>query len=165
MYYRIFTIMKLYDVLDCLEAVEEVRFTLPNGEPVPVHFHVTEIGSLEKNFIDCGGAIRKESVISFQLFTAQDYDHRLGREKLKNIIQSSIDKLGLKNNEVEVEFQSNTISKYDLDFEGGIFNLIAKQTDCLAKDKCGIPTEKPKVRLSALASTNKPVCEPGSGCC
>ncbi len=157
--------MKLYDVLNCLKVVEEVRFELPSGKPVPVHFHITEIGSLEKNFIDCGGTIRKESVISFQLFTAQDYDHRLSREKLKNIIQSSIDKLGLKNNEVEVEFQSDTISKYGLDFAGGIFNLIAKQTDCLAKDKCGIPVEKPKIRLSALAAANKPVCEPGSGCC
>lgn len=157
--------MKLYDVLECLEAVEEVRFTLPNGEPVPAHFHVTEIGKLEKNFIDCGGTIRKESVISFQLFTAQDYDHRLGKEKLKSIIQSSIHMLGLKNNEVEVEFQSDTISKYGLDFGEGIFNLIAKQTDCLAKDKCGIPVEKPKVRLSALTTANKSVCEPGSGCC
>jgi hypothetical protein len=37
-------------------------------------------------------------------------------------------------------------------------------TDCLAKDKCGIPPSKPKVRLSTLGA-EEAACTPGSGCC
>ena len=37
------------------------------------------------------------------------------------------------------------------------------ETDCLAKDKCGIPEEKLKTSLSDLGSQN--ACTPGSGCC
>ena len=54
-------------------------------------------------------------------------------------------------------------SKYNLGFNGKNFLLLNKQTDCLAKDACGIPTEKPKLKLSELETTN--TCAPGSGCC
>ncbi|MEM7110101.1 MAG: DUF6428 family protein [Bacteroidota bacterium] len=157
--------MKFFDVLTALESLTEVKFVLPDGSEVPPHFHVTEVGQLDKKFIDCGGTLRTESTINFQLFTAEDYDHRLSCEKLKRIIELSIDKLSLGNHEVEVEFQSETISVYDLAFANGEFRLLAKQTDCLAKDKCGIPSHKPKIRLSALSAKDQTTCGPGSGCC
>jgi hypothetical protein len=81
--------MKLSEIKSALSKVNEVTFTLPNGEQVPPHFHVTEVGNIQKHFIDCGGTIRKESVINFQLFTATDYDHRLSVQKLRSIIQLS----------------------------------------------------------------------------
>ena len=136
----------------------------PNGEQVPPHFHVTEVGNIQKHFIDCGGTIRKESVINFQLFTATDYDHRLSVQKLRSIIQLSEEKLGLENHEIEVEYQGDTIGKYGLEFKNGVFILISTQTDCLAKDKCGIPQEKPRLRLSTLQAQESS-CAPGSGCC
>ena len=61
--------MKLSEIKSALSKVNEVTFALPNGEQVPPHFHVTEVGNIQKHFIDCGGTIRKESVINFQLFT------------------------------------------------------------------------------------------------
>ena len=142
--------MKLSEIKSALSKVNEVTFTLPNGEQVPPHFHVTEVGNIQKHFIDCGGTIRKESVINFQLFTATDYDHRLSVQKLRSIIQLSEEKLGLENHEIEVEYQGDTIGKYGLEFKNGVFILISTQTDCLAKDKCGIPQEKPRLRLSTL---------------
>lgn len=30
-------------------------FKLENGNSVPEHFHVTEVGIITKDFIDCGG--------------------------------------------------------------------------------------------------------------
>ena len=141
-----------------------MTFTLPTGEQVPPHFHVTEVGNIQKHFIDCGGTIRKESVINFQLFTATDYDHRLSVQKLRSIIQLSEEKLGLENHEIEVEYQGDTIGKYGLEFKNGVFILISTQTDCLAKDKCGIPQEKPRLRLSTLQAQESS-CAPGSGCC
>ena len=155
--------MKLSDIKNALTDLEQVRFALPNGEQVPEHFHVTEVGTVKKHFIDCGGTIRSEEVVNFQLWTADDHDHRLSTEKLRSIIELSEKQLGLGDHEIEVEYQGDTIGKYGLDISNGVFQLTAKQTDCLAKDKCGIPEEKPRVRLSALGVSNG--CEPGSGCC
>jgi hypothetical protein len=42
-----------------------------------------------------------------------------------------------------VEYQAETIGKYDLGFNGKIL-LLNKQTACLAEDACGIPQEKQK---------------------
>ena len=156
--------MKLSEIKTALSEVNEVTFTLPNGKQVPPHFHVTEVGNIQKHFIDCGGTIRKESVINFQLFTATDYDHRLSAQKLRSIIQLSEEKLGLENHEIEVEYQGDTIGKYGLDFKEGIFILTSTLTDCLAKDKCGIPQEKQGVRLSE-PQVQVNGCTPGSGCC
>jgi len=156
--------MKLSIVKEKLENLSELRFRTPEGEYVPAHFHVTEIGKVVKDFIDCGGTLRQENRISFQLFSAEDYDHRLAPQKLRNIITLSEEKLGLDDWEVEVEFQSDTIGKYALDFENGDFVLVRTQTDCLAKDSCGIPTSKPKVKLSDLPLVSSS-CAPGSGCC
>lgn len=156
--------MKLSETLNALEGLNEIRFKLPNGELVPPHFHITEVGQIDKHFIDCGGTIRKESKISFQLYTASDYDHRLGAEKLDSIIRLSIDKLGLGDHPIEVEYQSETIGKFGLEFNGNEFELSTMHTDCLAKDNCGIPTEKPKVKLSEI-SAGGGCCDPSSGCC
>jgi len=155
--------MKLSQIKAALNGLEEIRFVLPDGKVVPAHFHVTEIGLIDKHFIDCGGTVRRESVINFQLFTATDYDHRLAAQKLQSIIELSEKTLALPDAEIEVEHQGQTIEKYSLEFDQGIFRLIAKQTDCLAKDKCGIPELKPKRNLASLSEETS--CTPGSGCC
>jgi hypothetical protein len=148
--------MKLEEIKKQLEKLERISFKLPDGTLVPSHFHVTEVGKISKHFIDCGGTVRTEEVINFQLWNANDYDHRLHPEKLLNIIQLSEKKLGLANQEIEVEYQGETIQKFGLEFDGESFLLTARQTDCLAKDKCGI---------EILAPEEKSICGPGSGCC
>lgn len=156
--------MKLSEVKTALNALETISFTLPDGDLVPSHFHVTEIGGISKHFIDCGGTIRTENVINFQLWEANDYNHRLHPEKLIAIIDLSIDKLQLEDLEIEVEYQGKTIEKFGLAFDGKTFLLTEKSTDCLAKDKCGIPVEKQKVSLRDLQSKSS-CCTPESGCC
>ncbi|WP_417856953.1 DUF6428 family protein [Xanthomarina gelatinilytica] len=155
--------MKLSEIKQRLSTLETIAFKLPNGTLVPSHFHVTEVGKIDKHFIDCGGTVRKESVINFQLWEENDYDHRLHPEKLVHIIELSEKVLGLEDLEIEVEYQGETIGKYNLDFDGKHFLLTNKQTDCLAKDKCGIPAEKPKVKLAELQ--NASCCTPESGLC
>lgn len=157
--------MKLSDVKDLLPTLENVAFQLENGTFVPEHFHVTEVGMITKNFIDCGGVIRKEQVVNFQLWNADDLEHRLKPGKLLNIIKLSEEKLGIEDVEIEVEYQSETIGKYDLDFNGKNFVLRNKTTACLAQDACGIPSEKQKRNLSELTATSANSCAPGSGCC
>lgn len=154
--------MKLSQIKEILPTLDNVEFQLENETMVPEHFHVTEIGQITKHFIDCGGTIRHEKVVNFQLWNANDFDHRLKPAKLLNIIQLSEEKLGIEDSEIEVEFQAETIGKYDLDFNGKIFVLKNKQTACLASDACGIPQEKLKVKLGEPQAA---CCAPNSGCC
>lgn len=155
--------MKLSQIKLILNTVDAVNFTLPNGTLVPEHFHVTEVGLITKNFIDCGGTVRKETVVNFQLWDANDFEHRLKPQKLLNIIELSEKILGIEDFEIEVEYQDTTIGKYDLDFDGNDFVLLNKQTACLAQDQCGIPSEKQKIKLSDINS--EPCCSPDGNCC
>ena len=155
--------MKFSEVKEVLKQIKTIRFQLPDESMVPNHFHITEVGEITKRFIDCGGTVRKETVVNFQLWNANDYDHRLQPEKLLKIIESAEKTLAIEDNEIEVEYQGETIQKFGLDFDGNQFLLTTKQTDCLAKDACGIPAEKPKLKLSAL--NNQSCCTPNSGCC
>ncbi|WP_347218024.1 DUF6428 family protein [Chryseobacterium sp.] len=157
--------MKLSEIKSILPTLENVEFQLENGTLVPEHFHVTEVGMVIKNFIDCGGVIRKEEKVNFQLWNADDYEHRLKPGKLLHIITLSEEKLGIGDFEIEVEYQDNTIGKYDLEFNGNNFVLKNKLTACLAEDACGIPSQKQKVSLSELTVNQNPGCTPGSGCC
>lgn len=158
--------MTLEEIKGHLNHLKQIAFQLPNGELVPSHFHVTEVGKIQKDFIDCGGTVRSESVANFQLWNANDYDHRLHPEKLLNIIELSQKVLSLGDLPIEVEYQGETIGKYGLDFDGTNFQLTTKMTDCLAKDNCGIPDEKVNVSLSSfIAVKNDGGCTPGSGCC
>jgi hypothetical protein len=158
--------MKLSDIKKVLPTLKEVTFKLPNGTTIPEHFHVTEVGMIKKHFIDCGGTVRIENVINFQLWEANDFDHRLAPQKLLSIIELSEKVLAIKDNEVEVEYQSDTIGKYGLHFNGTNFELTTKTTNCLASDKCGIPPEKIKKNLVDLTTeTFSNTCIPGGGCC
>jgi hypothetical protein len=157
--------MKLSKIKEILQTLENVEFQLQNGTFVPEHFHVTEVGQITKNFIDCGGVIRIEKVVNFQLWNADDFEHRLKPTKLLNIIKLSEEKLGIEDAEIEVEYQSETIGKYDLDFNGNVFVLKNKTTACLAQDACGIPSVKQKIGLAELSVDNSNTCTPGGGCC
>ncbi len=158
--------MKLSEIKKYLVTAESVNFKLSDGTYVPEHFHVTEIGEVHKKFIDCGGTVRTETVVNFQLWDANDYDHRLKPAKLLNIINLSEEVLDINDNEIEVEYQGKTIGKYNLDYDGTDFLLIPMQTACLASDSCGVPKEKQKVRLGSLGAKKEVTeCVPGGGCC
>lgn len=157
--------MKLSEIKIILPTLENVEFQLENGTFVPEHFHVTEVGTVTKHFIDCGGTIRNEKVVNFQLWNADDFEHRLKPTKLLNIIKLSEEKLGIEDDEIEVEYQDTTIGKFDLEFNGKNFVLKNKTTACLAQDACGIPVEKQKVNLSELSTHQTSCCTPNSGCC
>lgn len=156
--------MILSEIKNHLQNLETIAFQLPTGELVAPHFHVTEVGKITKHFIDCGGKVRNEEVINFQLWEENDYDHRLHPEKLINIIELSEKMFQFDDLEIEVEYQGKeTIGKYGLDFDGKNFLLTSKVTACLAKDACGIPEKKPRIRISESGKVN--ACKPNSGCC
>ena len=157
--------MTLSEFKKHLTNVTDIHFVLPNGSLVPKHFHVTEVGQITKRFIDCGGTVRDEKAVSFQLWEANDFDHRLAPKKLADIIALSETKLAIEDAEIEVEYQAETIGKYGIDYNGKEFLLTRKLTNCLADDKCGIPAEKLKVNLADLEKANQSCCAPGGKCC
>ena len=152
--------MNLKELKDSLQQLGEIAFVLPSGEYVPPHFHVTEVGKSSKLYVDCGGTVRAEEVITFQLWSANDYEHRIQPQKILQIIEIAEDTLGLENLEVEIEYQRDTIGRYGLSIDKDRFLLTPTQTDCLAKDKCGIPEQ-----VKGLDSEPSSDCCPDSGCC
>lgn len=155
--------MKLSEMKDHLAALTSLKFKLPDGNEVPAHFHITEAGLNIKHIIDCGGKLHSIRTAVFQIWLANDTDHRLQPEKLLKIIGLSERVLDIEDMDVEIEYETVTIGKYGLHFNGEDFVLMAKQTACLAQDSCGIPQAKQKITLSQLNSGED--CAPGSGCC
>ncbi len=151
--------MNVAEIKKHLGSLTVLRFRLPDGSYVPAHAHVTEIGRVTKEFIDCGGVRRAEAKANVQLWTADDVDHRLAPAKFLKIFDMSADILQSTDLEIEVEYQRDTIGKYGLAFDGTDFVLTTQKTACLAQDSCGIP---PKKTVTILANTS---CCAGSGCC
>jgi len=159
--------MKLSELKNNLSQVAQINMIEPNGKLIPKHFHITEAGLITKHFIDCGGTIRTEKVISFQIWVANDTEHRLTPQKLLKIISQSEPLFNNEDVEIEIEYQGETIGKYGLNKEGENFVLTSKQTNCLAQDHCGIPKEKMKINLSELQPQAAACCSTtaGGSCC
>ena len=155
--------MKLSEFKNYLKNLSEIQFKLPTGKFVPGHFHVTEVGVIARHFIDCGGKERVEKSANCQLWITHDTDHKLKPAKLLGIIQLSERKLAMTDMEVEVEYQSETIGRYEIGFDGTAFLLLSKRTACLAEDQCGI--SEPIAQKQAERVSEKSYCSPNDGCC
>lgn len=124
-------------------AASPIRFVFDDGEFIPDHFHVTEVGHVTKNFIDCGGTRRSASHVQLQVWLGNDEDHRLTAGKLARILDLARPLIPSDDLDVEVEYEGCVISQYTVDGAGLkegqlVFQLGDKHTDCLAKEACGI---------------------------
>ncbi len=156
--------MNISELKNHLQSVNSIDIYTPEGLAIPPHFHLTELGLNTRHFIDCGTSIHTDEYACLQLWVAQDTDHRLSPEKFLKIIEASSGIIQHKDLEIEVEYQTNTIGRYGLEFKNGKFHLTNKHTDCLAKDNCGVPEQKKKIQLAELGNSNA-CCTPGGGCC
>lgn len=135
---------------------------LPAGDFVPAHFHVTEVGNVQKQFIDCGGTLRQESTCVLQTLVAGDVEHRLKTNKLAGILTSTSALAIADDSPVEMEIQGTTIETYCVssckpDGDRLVLKLQSKSTACLAEDKCGIEATLPQVEGGC--------CGGATGCC
>lgn len=124
-------------------ADKQVGFVFDDGESIPTQFHVTEVGHVTKNFIDCGGTVRSAAHVQLQVWLGNDEDHRLSAGKLAKIIDLAKPLLPSDDLDVEVEYESCVISQYTVESAAVVddqivFRLGDKHTDCLAKEACGI---------------------------
>ena len=122
---------------------ERMHFMLPDKSFVPAHFHITEVGRVQKDFIDCGGTVRSATTCLLQVWVAHDVDHRLETTKLAKIMEIAQPLLGSDQLPVEIEYEGEAISQYPLGGAestpaGLLFYLGSKHTACLAPEKCGV---------------------------
>lgn len=155
--------MKLSEFKSKLEKVEQLEFVLQNGQKVPSHFHITEVGMTTKQFTDCGNTFRIQKTATIQLWTSVDFYHRLDSKKVLEIIRSTDKMFEGEDLDIEVEFQQETVGKFGLDFTNNQFVLTNTKTDCLAKTSCGV-VDKVKTKLSELTPETS-CCGTESNCC
>lgn len=120
-----------------------IQFELPGRKAVPDHFHVTEVARVQKDFVDCGGTLRSEVACVMQVWVADDVEHRLNAAKLVRIFESAAGILKSDDLPVQVEYETETISRYlvpavKVEASKVIVQLAALHTDCLAPDRCGL---------------------------
>ncbi|HEU5081092.1 MAG TPA: DUF6428 family protein [Opitutaceae bacterium] len=140
-----------------------VGFVFDDGEFVPPHFHITEVGHVVKNFIDCGGTVRRAASVQLQVWLGDDEHHRLTAGKLAKIIELAKPLIPSEDLDIEIEYEGCVISQYTLEsasvIDGQVvFRLADKHTDCLAKESCGI-------EVAGAARETSGCCGGSSSCC
>ncbi|WP_201746975.1 DUF6428 family protein [Limnohabitans sp. TS-CS-82] len=161
--------MNVEQFLSLLEAHphQSLRIVLPNGKAIAPHFHITEVGHVVKNFMDCGGTLRKTETCLLQTWVFVDLQHRLETTKLAHVLRIAGDVLPSLDLPVEIEHEAGVVSQYPVisgSSDGQTLTLTTglKHTACLAMDLCCAPatqpSEKPRIKAGAC-------CSPKSGCC
>lgn len=139
--------MKLRDLKSMLRAHPEShpRLVLPDGDQVPAHFHITEVGHVAKRFIDCGGTVHDttDTCLLQTWHLDSDLDHRLTAGTFAKILDLGAQVLPHDDLEVEVEYEDCAVTQFPIKsavFAGDYIEiqLGEKHTDCLAREKCGV---------------------------
>jgi hypothetical protein len=137
--------MTVKEFCRALESNPDVKmhWMLPNKSFVPAHYHITEVGKVQKDFIDCGGTVRSSTACVLQVWVANDEDHRLETTKLAGIMRVAGPLLQTDDLPMEVEYEQGVISQYpiggmEVTPSGLLFYLGTKHTACLAPEKCGV---------------------------
>lgn len=120
-----------------------MHWMLPDKSFVPAHYHITEVGRVQKDFIDCGGTVRSATSCLLQIWVADDTGHRLETSTLQAIMGLAQTVLKGEELPVEVEYETKAISHYpvagyEVTPAGLLFYLGTKHTACLAPEKCGV---------------------------
>ena len=161
------TLAELQDLL-ARHAGSTLRLVLPDGAPVPVSFHVTEVGRVQKNFLDCGGVRRESVTCQLQVWLGEDFDHRIEAGKLAAILAKGVSAITPDDTSVpvEIEYEDRVISQYyevaghESGDAGVTLRLVHKHTACLAPELCGLPSG---ITIKGPVA-GKSRCGP-SGCC
>lgn len=161
--------MKTRELLSLLQENpnKNLLFEYKPGELVAANYHITEVKNVTIDAIDCGANpdFWKETVI--QLWESpKEKGKRKYMSAYKALsILKKVDKIKPMERDVEVKFEySNAsfhtaqlfVNDYQVTHDDLIFKLGVEQTDCKAKETCGIPE---------TVTQTVSECAPGSGCC
>jgi Family of unknown function (DUF6428) len=139
--------MTLQGLQNALEANPELfpRFVLPNGDCIPAHAHVTEVGHVARSFVDCGGLTGKEEKILLQTHVGDDTDHRLRSDRFAKILQLGNRVIPSADLDVAVEYDCCVVAQYPIAEarpDGQHLNLILRRgrTQCRARERRRLET-------------------------
>ena len=134
--------MTLHDLQNALEANPELfpRFVLPNGDCIPAHAHVTEVGHVVRNFIDCGGLTGKEEKIVLQTHVGNDTEHRLRSDRFAKILRLGNRVIPSADLDVDVEYDCCVVAQYPIaeaapDRDHLNLTLRSSRTQCRARER------------------------------
>jgi hypothetical protein len=151
--------VKLFDLRSVLQKHPGTlpRFVLPDGDFIPSHAHVTEVGHVVKNFIDCGGVMGKSETVLLQTHVGQDIDHRLKSDRFAKILQLGERVLPHDQLEVEVEYDCCVVAQYpvsEVKPAGDHLDVILgkRRTQCLVQERRKAP------RADACCATAASAC-------
>lgn len=149
--------MTFHELHAALEANPHLfpRFVLPDGGYVPGHAHVTEVGHVVRNFIDCGGVTGKEEKIVLQTHVGRDTEHRLRADRLAQILQLGNRVLPIDDLDVDVEYDCCVVAQYPIGETrpaGQYLDLVLQRsrTQCRARER---------------RETRSECCLPAATCC
>ena len=116
------------------------RFVLPGGDYIPAHAHVTEVGHVVRNFIDCGGLTGKEEKVVLQTHVGSDTDHRLGSDRFAKILRLGNRVIPSADLDVDVEYDCCVVAQYPIaeaQPRGQYLDLILQRgrTQCRARER------------------------------
>lgn len=134
--------MTLRSLQNALEASPRrfPRFVLPDGDYIPAHAHVTQVGHVVRNFIDCGGLTGKEEKVVLQTHVDSDTDHRLRSARFAKILQLGSRVIPSADLDVDVEYDCCVVAQYPIGEatpDGEHLNLILQRgrTQCRARER------------------------------
>ncbi len=126
-----------------LRAAPELPLTViwTDGEPIEAHFHVTEVGRVQRDFVDCGGTIRQTVTCLLQTWVGPDVDHRITAGKLLKAFDHAAPILRGEDLPVELEYEACNVvqlvvAEIRREADHFVIQLASKHTDCLAKELC-----------------------------
>jgi hypothetical protein len=134
--------MKFFDLRSTLERYPETfpRFVLPDGDSIPAHAHVTEVGHVAKTFVDCGGVTGRNETVLLQTHVGQDVEHRLRSDRFAKILALGERVLPHDQLDVEVEYDCCVVAQYPIEEvkpAGEHLDVILgrRRTQCLAQER------------------------------
>lgn len=155
--------MKLYQFKALLEAnrTKQFRLQLPDERSVPISFHITEVGLVNKTFIDCGGKVHTVQSCQLQVWLGPDTAHRLEAGKMADILKVAQKIVPDDDLDLEIEYEDQIISQYPVQEalvsdDAVTLQLTTRHTDCLAKELCLTPVN---------GSSEGSSCGCGPTCC
>lgn len=148
---------------------KKLLFEYKEGQFVGANYHITEIKNITVDSVDCGSGVDywKETIV--QLWESPD-------EQQKEEYMSAYKALGILNKvnsikpmelDVEVKFEYSNpnfhtaqlfVNDFTFNNDKLILKLGVEQTDCKARETCGVPVE-------AAVNVQSACCTPGGGCC
>ncbi len=164
--------MKTKEFLSLLKEHENksLLFQYSEGALVGANYHITEVKNIDIESVDCGAGTDswKETVI--QLWESPKEIGKteyMTSTKALNIL-NKVDKMRPMELGAELKFEYSNASFHTAQlFVADIFvsdrqllvQLSVKQTDCKAKENCGVPAGY------TTSQAQEAACAPGSGCC